>query len=120
MTRFDQRHSSAQPMVATTAGVLIMTPLALVAVGMIWWIAVPVGPEVCSLVLPGPRNCFTHDRLVAATVWTVVIALAYLAAIVATVLSPHRRLWFVGAGIVLMLLVGAAGFVAAAWIPTLA
>ena len=120
MTALDERRSSARPTAAMLVGVLIMTLLALVAVGLIWWVAVPVGPEVCSLELPGPRNCFIEDRLVAATVWTVVIALAYLAAIIATVLLSRRRPWVVGAGIVLLLVVGVAGFVAVAWIPELA
>ncbi len=102
-------------------GILIMTLLALIAVGLIWWVAVPVGPEVCALTMPGPRNCFAHDRQVAATVWTVVIAVACLAAILATVVLSRRRSWVVGAGIVLLLLVSVAGFAAAAWVvPALA
>ncbi|WP_248242795.1 hypothetical protein [Microbacterium kunmingense] len=120
MRALDERRSSARPTTVMLIGVLVVTLVALVAVGLIWWVAVPVGPEACSLVLPGPRNCFIHDRLAAATVWTVVIALAYLAAIVATVLLSRRWPRVVGAGIVVLLVLGVAGFVAAAWIPALA
>ncbi len=120
MTALDGMRASARPTAAMLVGILIITLLALIAVGLIWWVAVPVGPEVCSLELPGPRNCFVHDRLVAATVWTIVITLAYLAAIIAMVVLSRRRWWVVGAGIVLLLVVGVAGFVAAAWIPALA
>ena len=120
MTALDDRRSAARATTVMLIGALIVTVVALVAVGLIWWVAVPVGPEACSLVLPGPRNCFIHDRLAAAIVWTVLIALACLAAIIATVLLSRRWPWVVGAGIVLLLVLSVAGLVAAAWIPALA
>lgn len=101
-------------------GVLVLTLLALAALGFLWWVAVPVGPEVCALTWPGPRNCFAGDRLAAARVWTVIIVLVAFVSLVATVLLSRRHRWIPGVGASLLILVGVAGFVATAWIPVLA
>ena len=99
-------------------GTSIMALCAVAAVVLIWSVAVPTGPDVCVLTYPGPRNCFVSDRLAAAIVSTVVLALTFAVALVASVTLFPRWSWAVGAGIALVLLVGPVAFVAVARIPS--
>lgn len=98
-------------------GTSIMAVCAVAAVVLIWSVAVPTGPDVCVLTYPGPRNCFVSDRLDAAVVSTVVLALTLAVALIASVTLSRRWSWVVGPGIALVFLAGAVAFLAVAWIP---
>ena len=90
------------------------------ALAVVWLIAVPIGPEACALSLPGPRNCFTSDRVQAAILPTIVIvAVAVLSAVLLFARPKNSRL-IAACSVVLLLVMAAASYVLVAWIPALA
>ena len=101
-------------------GTVAMLVLALAAVIVIWAVAVPVGPEVCALTYPGPRNCVAADRISAGIVWTTVLGVLTIALSLALMLGRTRRRAVVAAGLVLVAVASIASYLAVAWIPALA
>lgn len=94
--------------------------LALVAVIVIWAVAVPVGPEVCALTYPGPRNCFAADRFSAGIVWTAVLGVLTIALLLVFMIGRTRRPAVIVSGIILVAVASITSYVAVAWIPALA
>lgn len=94
--------------------------LAVATVILIWAVAVPVGPEVCALTYPGPRNCFTVDRISAAIVWTTVLGVLSIALLLVFILGRTRRPAVIVSALVLVAVASACSYVAVAWIPALA
>lgn len=99
-------------------GILTATLVSIGAILLLWTVAVPSGPEVCGLVYPGPRNCFTGDRVSAAVVWSTVLGVLYVAVLLLAFVS--RRRVFVVAGIALLVVTTVAAYIAVAWIPAFA
>jgi hypothetical protein len=90
------------------------------ALALIWFIAVPIGPEACALSLPGPRNCFTSDRVQAA-IWPTIVIIAAALLSVALLFARPKNSRVIGAwSVVLLLVIAAASYVLVAWIPALA
>lgn len=86
---------------------------------IIWLLAVPIGPEVCALTYPGPRNCFISDRVSVGIVATVLTCLVYAATLAVTVVAPRYRR-FAGVGLGLLALAPILSYLWVAWIPALA
>lgn len=101
-------------------GVMVMIVAATVAVHLIWFVALPTGPEACNLTYPGPRICFVSDRAEAAFASTVVFALVCVFALFTTVALSRRHAGVVSAGIVVVIVAGIVAYVSVAWIPALA
>lgn len=99
---------------------LVAALLAIVAIAAIWLIAVPIGPDVCALVMPAPRNCFLDHRAHNAVAPTIALAITALAILVASAAFPRARRVVGVAGVVAVLLLGAIAAVLVAWIPALA
>lgn len=93
---------------------------AIASVTAIWLIAVPFGPEVCALSLPGPRNCFPSQRIQAAFLPTLAIMAIAVFSIAVTLVWPRisRVISFVA--VLLLLAMTVIGYVLVAWIPALA
>ena len=99
---------------------LPLSPTAVVAtlgITAIWILAVPLGPEVCALSMPGPRNCFVAERASAARPATIVIALLAAAIMLATLFSAQSRHAIAFVGPIILLIASAAAYLSAAWIP---
>jgi len=90
------------------------------ALAIVWLIAVPIGPEACALSFPGPRNCFTSDRVQAATLPTIVIIAAALLSVALLFAWPKNSRMITTWSVVLLLVMAAAFYVLVAWIPALA
>ena len=112
--------------VATQEGhrpLTVLLPLSLTAVVAIlgitavWILAVPLGPEVCALSMPGPRNCFVADRASAARPATVASALLAAAIMLTAVFSARSRRAIAFVGPIVLLIASAAAYLSAAWIP---
>ena len=101
----------------------MLSPLSLTAVvailgiAAVWILAVPFGPEVCALSMPGPRNCFVAERASAARSATIVIALLAAAIMLATLFSAQSRHAIAFVGPIVLLITAAAAYLSAAWIP---
>ncbi|MBC7590554.1 MAG: hypothetical protein H7226_05850 [Salinibacterium sp.] len=101
----------------------VLLPLSLVAVvtilgiTAIWILAVPHGPEVCALSMPGPRNCFVADRASAARSATAAIALLGAAIMLTAVFSARSRRAIAFVGPIVLLIAAVAAYLSAAWIP---
>lgn len=90
------------------------------ALAVVWLIAVPIGPEACALSLPGPRNCFTSDRVQASILPTIVIIAAAVSSAALLFAWPkNSRMITTWSGVVLFVM-AAAAYVLVAWIPALA
>lgn len=113
----DGKQSAERTTASLIVGTSIMALCAVTAVVLIWFVAVPTGPDVCVLTYPGQRNCFVSDRLDAAVVSTVVLGMTSVVALIASVRLFRRWSWAVVAGVALVLMAGAVAFVAVAWIP---
>ena len=113
----DGKQTTQRTVASLIVGMSIMAVWAVVAVVLIWSVAVPTGPEVCNLTYPGPRNCFVSDRLDAAVVATVVLGLTFAVAVIASTTLLRRWPWAMGAGVALVLLAGPVAFLAVAWVP---
>ena len=98
-------------------GIFTATLLTIVAIVLLWVVAVPRGPEVCGLSYPGPRNCFTEDRMMAGVLWSTVLGVLYVALLLVAFVA--RRRVFVVAGITLLVLASVAAYIAVAWVPVL-
>jgi hypothetical protein len=91
--------------------------IAILGITVIWTIAVPIGPEACALSMPGPRNCYMHDRAQDALLATIAITLVgAVVASIAIVFTQSRRVMSFLGPIVLMI-ASVAGYLSAAWIP---
>ncbi len=118
-----RRGRLSAPAVATAVALALV---AVAATALIWLVAVPVGPEVCALSMPAPRNCFAHDRIVAAATATpvlAVIALALAAAVIATeteYVDRRARNLARAAAPALLIVVATGAVISTAWIPALA
>ncbi|MCT9819180.1 hypothetical protein N3K63_02640 [Microbacterium sp. W1N] len=97
-----------------------MAAVALSALSAVWLIAVPLGPDACALVLPGPRNCFTFDRLRAAVAPTVLLIVLAVGTLLAVILAPRTPGRAAAAGALALALAGVASYLVVAWIPALA
>ena len=91
--------------------------VAILGITAIWTLAVPLGPEVCALSMPGPRNCFVHDRAAAAIVGTVAIALLGAVITLIAILSVRSRHVIVFVGPIALFIGSVVAFLSAAWIP---
>jgi hypothetical protein len=100
-------------------GVVASTALLIGTLGLIWLVAVPFGPEVCSLAMPGPRNCFTTERTTAGAAWTAIVCIVYIATLAVAIVGGRLRVLAI-AGIVVLSLAPLASFLAVAWIPAFA
>ena len=94
--------------------------LGLAAIVLIWAVAVPVGPDVCRLDFPGPRNCFVADRTSAGIVWTVIVGVISAAMLLVSIVAQRRRRLLVILGAVALVITVGASYLAVAWIPSLA
>lgn len=109
--------NSARAPVAPWVPAAVIGGLAVLAVACIWLIAVPVGPDVCALSMPAPRNCFGGHRVAAAAGPTVaIVGLAVVATSVA-ILVRRGRLAVTSIGAIVVLVAATASYLAAAWIP---
>lgn len=99
-------------------GIFTATLLTVAAILLLWAVAVPSGPEVCGLVYPAARNCFTDDRIKAGALWSTVLGVLYVALLLVAFVA--RRRVFVVAGIALLVLTSVTAYIAVAWIPVLA
>lgn len=99
---------------------LVVVAVATLGIGAIWALAVTIGPDVCGLSYPGPRNCFIHDRADAALLPTVLIGALTAIAVAAIALAPRMRraVTIIGCGLMLVLI--AVSYVHVAWVPALA
>lgn len=91
--------------------------VAILGIAAVWILAVPFGPEVCALSMPGPRNCFVAERASAARSATIVIALLAAAIMLATLFSAQSRRAIDFVGPIVLLIASAAAYLSAAWIP---
>lgn len=90
------------------------------ALAVVWLVAVPIGPEACALSLPGPRNCFTSDRVQAAVLPTLAIIATAAVSIALVFASPKRARSIATCSAILLLLLTVASYVVVGWIPALA
>ena len=90
--------------------------VAILGIAAVWILAVPFGPEVCALSMPGPRNCFVAERASAARSATIVIALLAAAIMLATLFSAQSRRAIDFVGPIVLLIASAAAYLSAAWI----
>lgn len=97
--------------------VLLVAGLAILGIAAIWLLAVPRGPEVCALSMPGPRNCFISDRAQAAIASTVAVALLGASIIVVARLEPRSRRAMAFLGPLVVLIASVTAYLSAAWIP---
>ncbi|WP_322411008.1 hypothetical protein [Microbacterium invictum] len=95
----------------------ITTVLALVVV---WLIAVSIGPEACALSLPGPRNCFAGDRVQAAILPTIVIVASAVLSTALLFAWPKNSRMITRWSVLVLILIAAASYVLVAWIPAFA
>ncbi|MBC7594338.1 MAG: hypothetical protein H7288_10415 [Kineosporiaceae bacterium] len=91
--------------------------VAILGIAAVWILAVPFGPEVCALSMPGPRNCFVAERASAARSATIVIALLAAAIMLATLFSAQSRHAIAFVGPIVLLIASPAAYLSAAWIP---
>ena len=91
--------------------------VAILGITAVWILAVPLGPEVCALSMPGPRNCFVAERASAARSATIVIALLAAAIMLTAVFSARSRRAIDFVGPIILLIASAAAYLSAAWIP---
>lgn len=104
---------------ALGAPVTAIGSAAVLALALVWLVAVPIGPEVCAASLPGPRNCFISDRVQAAVLPTLVtVAIAVLSLVV--IARPSKRRSITVISVIVLLVVALASYVLVAWIPALA
>ncbi|MCR2792380.1 hypothetical protein NQ156_04815 [Microbacterium sp. zg.Y625] len=92
---------------------------ALASAAVIWLIAVPFGPEVCALSLPGPRNCFTSQRIQAAFLPTLAIMAIAVLSIAVTLVRPRISRFVSFVAVLLLLAMTVIAYVLVAWIPAL-
>ena len=90
------------------------------ALAVVWLVAVPIGPEACALSMPGPRNCLTNDRVEAAILPTIVIIAAAILSVALLVVWPQSSRWISTCSVIVLLVMAAASYVLVAWIPSLA
>ncbi|MCR2801329.1 hypothetical protein QNO21_08425 [Microbacterium sp. zg-Y818] len=93
---------------------------ALASAAAIWLIAVPFAPEVCALSLPGPRNCFTSQRIQAAFLPTLAIMTIAVLSIVVTLVRPRISRFVSFVAVLLLLAMTLIAHVLVAWIPAFA
>jgi len=93
---------------------------ALASAAVIWLIAVPFGPEVCALSLPGPRNCFTSQRIQAAFLPTLVIMTIAVLSMAAALVRPRVSRVVSSVAVALLLAMTVIAYALVAWIPVLA
>lgn len=94
--------------------------LAAIALLVIWLVAVPNGPEICALSMPGPRNCFDGDREHSATLASIAVVLVAALTIALQLVRP--KLWPAIRAVAwaTLALSPAWAYVVSAWIPALA
>jgi hypothetical protein len=63
----------------------VATAAAGLSIWLVWWLAIPRA-DVCVAVYPAPPGCPTADRVGIATVWTVIVAVVYVAVLAALTL----------------------------------
>lgn len=102
---------------ATIAPIVVA---ALVGLALIWLVAVPLGPEVCALSLPGPRNCFVSQRLDAAPLPTIVIVLLAAASIAICLIWSRRARVLRWVATITLVAATVGAYLLVAWIPALA
>ncbi|KAA9150985.1 hypothetical protein F6B41_19335 [Microbacterium lushaniae] len=100
--------------------VLLIGLFSLLALAVIWLVAVPLGPDVCALVLPAPRNCFTSDRVQAAIAPTVLVILLAIVSTLTAIFAPQARRGIAIAGPVVLAIIAALSYLLVAWIPAFA
>ncbi|WP_163631101.1 hypothetical protein [Microbacterium sp. B35-04] len=103
----------------TLSPLLLIGVVALLGAGVVWLFAVPLGPEVCALILPAPRNCFTSDRIQAAIAPTIVLFLVAVGLTVAAARLPRARRRIVIVGSVALITIAGLSYLHVAWIPAL-
>ncbi|MCC2032684.1 hypothetical protein [Microbacterium allomyrinae] len=100
--------------------ILVIGIATVLDLAIVWLVAVPIGPEACALSLPGPRNCVMADRVQAAGLPTLAIIIAAAISIALVLVSPKRARPIAICAVILLLLLTAASYVVAGWIPALA
>lgn len=70
----------------------VATVIAVAASASFWWLAVP-RYDLCTAILPAPAGCRIADRVPAATLWTAIVAVLYVATCAVTVTRPRDRRW---------------------------
>lgn len=85
------------------------TVIAATAAAGFWWLAVPRS-AVCAAVLPAPAGCPIADRVSIATLWTVVVAMLYVATVVVALARPRGRVWPLAVGITALIVAALWGY----------
>lgn len=95
------------------------TLLAVGTIALIWLVAVPFGPEVCSLVYPPDRNCFTSDRVSKGILASAIVFVIYAATMLLALLGGRQR-GLVMAGVLVLTIGPVVAYLFVAWIPAFA
>jgi hypothetical protein len=94
----------------------IVAALTLLWLAAIWLVAVPTGPDSCASTPPGPTNCSTSQRVQAAVLPTVTLVVAAVVTVLAVARARSRRAVSI-VGALVVLCIGAGGYLAVAWAP---
>lgn len=100
--------------------IIAMGSAVVLALALVWLVAVPIGPETCALSLPAPRNCFTVDRVQTAIVPTLIIIAAAVSSIVVIHTWPSRSRLIAVTSVIMLLVIAVASYFLIAWMPPLA
>jgi hypothetical protein len=90
------------------------------ALGLVWLVAVPIGPEACALSMPGPRNCFDSERVQAAILPTVAIVATSVLSLVLVFVWPGKSRLIAVSSVIVLLALAVMSYLLVAWIPALA
>ena len=82
--------------------IVIATLIAVAALAVIWFVAVPAGPVVCPAIMPPPTNCMLSYREGTAIVITILAFAVYVATVLLAFTVGRRRRALVTVGIVVL------------------
>ena len=116
---------SGSPRVAVPMRSWLLTALAVLLAAaslvLIWAVAVPLGPEVCTAIYPPARNCFESDRAAMGTLVTVLVVVLAVATTIIALLARTPGFGRIAVvGVVLLAVSLLLSYPLVAWIPALA